>query len=349
MTPHPSVPAAPQGKRAARPEAPAGTATAARPTDRRMPTRWGVIAAKEFADNLLSVRFFVLLVILGLAAVAAVSTAASAIKDAAPGASGTPSAFLLLFTAAPGEIPSFVSLVGFLGPLLGIAFAFDAITGERSQRTLPRLVSQPVHRDDVINGKFAAGLAAVAVSVLAVMFVVAGVGILRLGIVPQPDDIARLLVYLVLTVIYIGLWMAFSLLCSVTLRRAATSALVAIAVWLILALFGLLLAGLLADLISPVDAAGTAASQIQHLQTEHTLSLISPLNLYQEATGALLNPQVRAVGVVLPQQTDRAVAGPLSFVQSMLVVWPQIVALVAACVVVFAIAYVAFLRQEVRA
>jgi ABC-type Na+ efflux pump permease subunit len=140
-----------------------------------------VIAAKEFADNLLSVRFFVLLVLLGLAAVAAVSTAASAIKDAASGASGTPSAFLLLFTAAPGAIPSFVSLVGFLGPLLGIAFAFDAITGERSQRTLPRLVSQPVHRDDVINGKFVAGLAAVAVSVIAVMLVVAGVGIFVRG------------------------------------------------------------------------------------------------------------------------------------------------------------------------
>lgn len=344
---HRGKPAAPQGKRTARPAV--GTAVAERPTAARMSTRWGVIAAKEFADNLLSVRFFVLLVILGLAAVAAVSTAASAIKGAASTASGTPSAFLLLFTAAPGSIPSFVSLVGFLGPLLGIAFAFDAITGERSQRTLPRLVSQPVYRDDVINGKFVAGLAAVAVSVVAVMLVVAGVGILRLGITPGPDDIARLLVYLVLTVIYIGLWMAFALLCSVTLRRAATSALVAIAVWLILALFGLLLAGLLADLIAPIDAAGTAASQIHHLQTEHTLSLVSPLNLYQEATGALLNPQVRAVGVVLPQQTDQAVAGPLSFLQSMLVVWPQIVALVAACVVVFAIAYVVFLRQEVRA
>jgi ABC-2 type transport system permease protein len=336
-------PATPRGKRATQ----SGIAVVERPAPRQ--TRWGVIAAKEFADNLLSVRFFVLLVILGLAAVAAVSTAASAIKDAASGASGTPSAFLLLFTAAPGDIPSFVSLVGFLGPLLGIAFAFDAITGERSQRTLPRLVSQPVHRDDVINGKFVAGLAAVAVSVIAVMLVVAGVGILRLGIVPEPDDIARLLVYVVLTVIYIGLWMAFALLCSVTLRRAATSALVAIAVWLILALFGLLLAGLLADLIAPVDAAGTAASQVHHMQMQNTLSLISPLELYQQATGALLNPQVRAVGVVLPQQTDQAVAGPLSFVQSMLVVWPQIVALIAASVVVFAIAYMVFLRQEVRA
>ena len=54
-------------------------------------------------------------------------------------ASGTPSPFLLLFTASPGDIPSFVSLIGFLGPLLGIAFAFDAISQERSGRTLDRV------------------------------------------------------------------------------------------------------------------------------------------------------------------------------------------------------------------
>ena len=34
--------------------------------------------------------------------------------------------------------------------------------------TLPRLLSQPIHRDDVINGKFAAGLAVIAM-VLVVM------------------------------------------------------------------------------------------------------------------------------------------------------------------------------------
>ena len=44
--------------------------------------------------------------------------------------------------------------------LFQIAFGFDDISGERSEGTLPRLVSQPIYRDDVINGKFAAGLAA---------------------------------------------------------------------------------------------------------------------------------------------------------------------------------------------
>jgi ABC-2 type transport system permease protein len=332
-------------------DAPARDATPARRTRARTAPSggWRVIAGKELADNLLSIRFFVLLVVLGLAAVAAVSTAASAIRNAASAASGSPSPFLLLFTSSPGQIPSFVALIGFLGPLVGIAFAFDAINNERSQRTLPRLVSQPVHRDDVINGKFAAGLAVVSVTLVAVTAIVAGVGILRLGITPSPEDVARLLVYLVLAVVYLGVWMAFAMLCSVTMRRAATSALVALGVWLILSLFGALLAGLLADVIAPVGANPTVAEQVHNVQTEHAFSLISPMSLYTESTAALLNPQVRAVGLVLPQQTDQAVASSLPLGQSVLVVWPQIVALVAACVVVFAIAYAVFLRQEVRA
>ena len=79
----------------------------------------------------------------------------------------------------PSPVPSFVALVGFLAPLLGIAFGFDAINGEQIREgTLPRLLSQPIHRDDVVNGKFAAGIGMIAVAVTATMLLVAGIGLL---------------------------------------------------------------------------------------------------------------------------------------------------------------------------
>lgn len=37
---------------------------------------------------------------------------------------------------------------------------------------------------------------------------------------------------------YIGVWLAFAILCSVVLRRAATAALAAISAWIVLTLFG---------------------------------------------------------------------------------------------------------------
>ncbi|MDH3261709.1 MAG: ABC transporter permease, partial [Acidimicrobiia bacterium] len=110
---------------------------------------WRVVAGKELADHLLSARFIVLLIILALAAAGAVHAAASGIRDVAPQASGSPALFLRLFTISNDPIPfSFFVFIGFLAPILGIAFGFDAVNGERSQGTLPRLVAQPIHRDD---------------------------------------------------------------------------------------------------------------------------------------------------------------------------------------------------------
>lgn len=306
------------------------------------PAGWRIIASKEFSDHLGSIRFLILLGIIGLAGVAAVAAAAGFLRDKASGATELPSPFLLLFTQSPERIPSFVALIGFLGPLLGIAMGFDAISQERSDQTLPRLVSQPIHRDDVVNGKFVAGLSAIGLVLATLIALTSGFGMLRMGITPSAGDVARLLLYVVVTLAYIGIWLAFAVMCSVIFRRAATSALVAISAWLVLTLFAALLAGLVADAIGPED-------QIESAKFEYAIAQVSPSTWYDAATAALLNPEVRSVGLLLPQQLDRAVPGPLSLDQSLLVVWPQVTALVAGCVVAFTIAYVSFLRQEIRA
>jgi ABC-2 type transport system permease protein len=312
---------------------------------------WLVVAGKEMGEGLTSVRFLVLLVLLGLAAAGPVYAASGTIRDAAEQASGASAVFLALFTIGADPVPSFVSLVGFVAPLLGIAFGFDAINGERAQGTLPRLLSQPIHRDDVINGKFAAGLAMIAIAITAVMLVVAGIGLIRLGIAPSPAEIGRLLVWLVVTVIYVGLWLAFATLCSVIFRRAATSALLAIGVWLTLSLFGVLLARIVAGFINPA-VSGAVTDQLARAQLEQQLSAIDPGTIYGQVTAALLNPSVTSVsipGLAQLIQLSQQVPTQLSLDQSLLVAWPQIVILVAVTVVCFVLAYVAFLRQEVRA
>ena len=130
-----------------------------------IPAGWRVIAAKEFADHISSIRFLGLTIILTLAAATAVYSSAGQLKAVAAGATGVPSLFLYLFFYQPqgSQLPTFVFFIALLGPVLGIAFGFDGVNGERSEGTLPRLVSQPIHRDDVINGKFVAGLAAISV------------------------------------------------------------------------------------------------------------------------------------------------------------------------------------------
>ena len=46
---------------------------------------------------------------------------------------------------------------------------------------------------------------------------------------------------------------------------------------------------------------------------------------------------------------EEAIGSLLSLDQSLLVIWPQFIAIIAATMVTFGIAYVAFMRQEVRA
>lgn len=314
---------------------------------------WRIVASKELADQLTSVRFIVLTVILGLAAAAAVYSSATGIREVADAATGSSSLFLNLFTYRPegSQIPNFIFFVTFLSPLLGIAFGFDGINAERSEGTLPRLVSQPIHRDDIINGKFAAGLAAIALIFTVITLLVAAVGVLQLGILPTAEEVLRLAVWVVLAVFYVGLWLALALLCSVVFRRAATSALVAIAVWLVLTLFASLLVGVVAGFLAPV-ADGTAAQQIANASMQQNLARLSPTQLFTEATRALLDPRVQTFDIAALIQVEneqRAIPSLLSFDQSLLVVWPQFVALIAATAVMFALAYVAFMRQEVRA
>jgi ABC-2 type transport system permease protein len=62
------------------------------------------------------------------------------------------------------------------------------------------------------------------------------------------------------------------------------------------------------------------------------------------------NPQATLPGSLgQAQQAQQQIPTLLAFDQSILLVWPQVVVLVAMTVACFALAYVAFMRQEVRA
>lgn len=78
--------------------------------------------------------------------------------------------FLKLFTASDGTLPSFVLFINFLGPLLGIALGFDAVNSEQNKGTLSRMLSQPIHRDCIINAKFVAALIVIGIMLFVLGF-----------------------------------------------------------------------------------------------------------------------------------------------------------------------------------
>jgi ABC-2 type transport system permease protein len=333
------------------------------PAKRSIPAGWRVIGAREFTEHLLSIRFIALLLVLGLAGLLAIYAVAGSFRDVAS-AIGEQivvtgqrlPVFTLLFTTSPeipgisGQtFPSFAGLLALLGPVLGIAFGFDAISSERSEGTLPRLVSQPIHRDDVINGKFVAGLAIISMILAAVILLLSGVGIVRLGVIPEGDAALRILAWFLMAVVYVAFWLALATLASVVFRRAATAALVVIAIWFVLTFFGNQIVTVIAGYLRPLPANATAAETLANAQMVADLGRLSPITIFREMTQALLDPTVRSLDPYFSDPTGRAVATILPFGQSLLLIWPQVVLLVAGTVVCFALAYVSFMRQEIRA
>ncbi len=321
----------------------------------RHPAGWAVVARKELADHLLSVRFVILLVVLGAAAIVPLYFAADAIRAAASQVSGASAIFLALFVLPPQtvSVPPVYGFIGIVAPLLGVAFSFDAINAERSEGTLPRLVAQPIHRDAIITGKFVAGLAAIMLVLVSVVLVISGFGIARLGIVPAASEVERLVAWLLFTIVWVSLWLSFGLLLSVVIRRAATAALAGFGVWLLLQIFGQLLVGLVTQVVAPYATAATAEDAVALKNLSDTITRIVPLTLYQEGSRVLLNPTQTTVSTPATleqlQQYQQQIPTLLSLQQSVLLVWPHVVILVALTAACFAIAYIKFMRQEIRA
>ena len=302
---------------------------------------------KELADHLRSRRFLIILALILLTSCASIYGALSGLSEAVE--SDPNNIFLKLFTLSGESIPSFLSFIALLGPFVGLTLGFDAINSERSEGTLNRLVSQPIYRDAVINGKFLAGASIIFIMVFSMGLVIMSVGLITVGIPPTLDETGRILSMLFFTGVYICFWLALSILFSVICRHAATSAMIVIALWIFFALFMSLVVNIVMNVIYPAEDVTTWGQLIDYYDLLYGLNRLSPYYLYSEAISTIMDPTVRSTNIILPQQMSGSLSSYLSLGQSLLLVWPHLVALLAATLITFALSYICFMRREIRA
>jgi ABC-2 type transport system permease protein len=306
----------------------------------------GAVFQRELADNLLSIRMRLLELLVLLTGTGAVYAAIGEIKNTV---SEDPFVFLRIFTIAREPLPSFITFLAFLIPIVAITLAFDSVNGEFSRRTMSRILAQPIYRDALLFGKFLAGAATLAVFLTGLWLFLMGLGILLLGVPPSGEEILRGLGFLVAAIAYGGVWLALALVFSIVFRAPATASLAALSLWLLFTVFWAMIVPLITALVAPVDPFDPL-TQVSALNTATGLNRLSPNTLFAEATHALLNPGTRTLGPVFAFQLHGALVGaPLPLSQSLLLVWPQLTSLIAASVLLFAIGYVLFQRQEIRA
>ena len=306
---------------------------------------------KELSDCFNSKRFIVLFLLIYVAGIATVYIASQNIRTSVD--ESTKYIFLNLFTTSGSSNPfSFPLFMSIFIPIIGIALGFDAVNSERVSGNLSRLLAQPVYRDDVINGKFLAGVIMMALMIFSMVILVSGLGLRMIGVPPQAEEILRLFTFIVISILYGAFWMSLAILFSVLFRKTSTSALTSIAIWMFLFLFGSLIAALIAGAVLHTNTQTASVNDIMQFDSLfRMISRISPGTLYSESIQAILLP---SMGTSSPTMMVIGIYSgltptPLPLYQSLLIVWPQIVTLVALTAVCFAIAYIKFMREEIRA
>ncbi len=310
------------------------------------------IFRKELADHFSSARFIILFALITMVAAIIAYMVGTALKEELQGVAKPGFVFLMLFTAS-GQFFSLAQFIAIFGPLIGLVMGFDAINRERSAGTLSKLISQPVYRDAVINGKFMAGVVTITIMMLSLTALISGLGLITVGVVPGGEEVARLAVYLVISIAYVSLWLGLSILFSILFRNIATSALAAVAMWIFFGFFVAFGANLLANAVAPVENAQDVDQAMRHAYVARAASVASPVVLYSEATSTILDPFRKTTkSLVLMGQLERLsmsrFENPLPLDQSILVVAPYLISLIAITFLCFGVSYLSFMRQEIR-
>ncbi len=310
---------------------------------------------KELADHLGSKRFIILFVLILALATMSAYQGATSIKtnlSQAPMGVSIGANFLSIFSSAFSGLP-FTYLMMYFGPVIGLALGFDAINKERSSGSLSVLLTQPIYRDAVINGKFLAGVTALSLMAVSTIGIMVGLAIPIVGFGPTLAETSRIIAFTLLTVLYLGFWLALSLLFSTVFKKTTTAMVTTVFTWIFFLFVVTILASFLANAIVPVqqiqftsvngqfDQSQTQVymrSIEQRASIQNAIQSISPSYLYSAASNIILsglNVYISPLSSYSPNQGIEAS-------------WPQFTAIAVGMVVCFIASYILFLRKEIR-
>jgi len=297
-----------------------------------------IVAKKEIRDNIKSARFwgllglFILLIIVSSYSVG----------------------FTFRFGGvAPAE--RFFRSVGrslansfqYIAPIIGIALGFGAIASEREKGTLRLILSRPIYRDDLLNGKILAGtiLILLAIGISFVIGIPITLVLQRVNL--TGDDLARLLFLLVPAILLALTYYAISLFVSVNTNRSGYALVMAVVVWIFFTFVMPLISAFVASsILGPPPALPTRLNatrpaqlppQLQQYERNYrqitgTVQLISP--------NAQFNTLANAIFAVQRQQSNLDIGAVIA--QN----WTAILVPTIYIVVFVVLSYMFFVRRQ---
>lgn len=127
---------------------------------------------------------------------------------------------------------SVMSTLSLVGMALAVAVGFDLISKEKEEGSLKSLLSHPIFRDSVINGKALAAIALLTVAIAATFLLIIAIMLFN-GIVPTGDDLARVLAFSGTTLLYCIVFLGISIMVSTLVKNSTMSILCILGIFLI--------------------------------------------------------------------------------------------------------------------
>jgi ABC-2 type transport system permease protein len=192
------------------------------------------IAQKEFQSAIRSKRFLIFGAIFVLLALAGAYYGNLDLSRSISPTSGAPNPVTQPVNYVTSVAYSYSQVVL---TILGLALSCDAITRERSERTLVQLLVRPVKRSAILFGKFVAYLAAAGgLFVVTTLVIFVSVAVITRR-VPTSLDVDYLFLSMGIILLYVMSFIAIGLLITSLTRSPLDSLLGAVFVWVLLLIF----------------------------------------------------------------------------------------------------------------
>ena len=265
-------------------------------------------------------------------------------------------------------------LFGILGAVLAIAIGFNLISGEKESGTLKSLLSHPVFRDTVINGKALGGMGALGFAMLVMTLLSIGI-LMMLGIMPTGDEFVRILVFMGFTLLFMFSFFAIALMCS-TIAKTSTKAITYTLVIFVVISWIMPIAGTFVGMQLAGDrpeSSGSVAYKINEsedlskeeqieeqeriqeemqeywekvMRVQEMFSIADPKSNFEKVSAAVLDPTFESFRGFFSPMTEPP--AETSILEALGMVWKNLLVLLVFPVTMFAIAYVKFMRMDIR-
>ena len=351
-----------------------------------------VVAKKEFLDHVMGKKFLVILAILMIISLLAMHQGVESYNKQLDSYKertaeieehpevmpprGMPEKPSILFVFQMMSM-----LFGILGAILAIAIGFNLISGEKESGSLKSLLSHPVFRDTIINGKALGGMGALGFAMLVMTLLSIGI-LMMLGIMPTGDEFVRILVFMGFTLLFMFSFFAIALMCSTIAKNSTRAITYSLAIFVVIS-FVMPTAGIFVGMQLAGDmpehpgmgrqeineSGGEGISKEEQIEEQERIreewqeemqeylkkamvvremfSIGDPKSNFDKVSAAVLDPTFEPLRGFFGPGGEEPPA-ETSILEALGMVWKNLLVLLVFPVVMFAIAYIRFMRMDIR-